>query len=219
MANYDTIISQQKNKGIFEKVSKRLDFFQLLSGILLALFVFGHLFLVSSVLISPKLLDDLAWFLEEIYIAQFIALSIFLLIIAHFIIAARKMPFRQGEISTFIRHAKSMKHNETWAWCLQVITGVFLLFLALTHIYQVMTDLPITALKSVERVQASGGHLFYFALLLSAWFHVGIGIFRMGVKYGFITAKTRKNTLKYIVIIVSICIFIGFMTELRLTVL
>lgn len=195
--------------------SKKLDFYQVLTGVLLIAFIFGHLLLVSSVLLSPKLLNWIAVILEETYIAQFMGPFIFLLILVHFVIAARKMPFRQGELITFWRHAKSMRHWETWAWLVQIITALIIIAFAFTHVYQVMADLPITAAKSAARVQAAGGTCFYVTLLLAAWLHVGIGIFRIGVKYGYVTAALRKKFTKYLIIVVLACIFLGFMTEIR----
>ncbi len=199
--------------------SKRLDFFQVLSGVLLAIFVFGHLCLVSSVLLGPQVFDGLAWFLEEIYIAQIILPGIFLLIILHFVIAARKMPFRQGELTAFFKHSKAMKHKETWAWLAQVITGIVLIAFALIHVWEVLSDLPITTEKSAARIQAPGASLFYLVLMFAAWIHVGIGIFRMGVKYGYITAAIRKKATFYIAMLVLACLCIGLLTEWRFSAL
>lgn len=197
------------------KASKKLDFYQVLTGILLACFIFGHLLLVSSVLLGTNVFDGLAWILEELYIAQFILPAILLLVFAHFLIAARKMPFRQGEFVTFLSHARSMKHPETWAWLVQIVTAVIILALASTHIIEVMSDLPITAEKSAARMQEGSGAWFYISLLLCSWFHVGIGIFRMGVKYGYITIKNRKSVTKKILILICVCLILGFIAEIR----
>ena len=53
-------------------------------------------------------------------------------------------------------------------------------------------NLPITAETSAVRVQ--GGWLpFYLVLLPMAELHVGIGCYRLGVKYGYITRSNRKK--------------------------
>ncbi len=212
MSNRNSVKSKYNQLGA---PSKRLDFFQVLSGVLLAIFVFGHLCLVSSVLLGPQVFDGLAWFLEEVYIAQIILPCIFLLIIAHFVIAARKMPFKQGELTVYLKHAKAMNHKETWAWLAQVVTGIVLIAFALIHVWEVLADLPITTEKSAARMQEAGAGLFYLVLMLAAWIHVGIGIFRMGVKYGYITANLRKKATFYICMLVVACLCIGLLTEWR----
>ncbi len=198
--------------------TKRLDFFQVISGVLLTVFIFGHLLLVSSMLLGQGVFNSLAYFLEVTYIEVIILPVILLLMFAHFLIAARKMPFRQGEFLTFMEHSKSMKHPETWAWLIQIITAICLLALASTHMIEVLADLPITAEKSAIRVQETGS-LFYIALLLCSWLHVGVGIFRIGVKYGYITAANRKVMTKKLLILIGICLALGFITELRLSTL
>ncbi len=201
-------------KSSLPEQSKKLDFYQVITGALLTCFIFGHLVLVSSILFGKDFFNGLAYFLEFTYI-EFIILPLILFIMfAHFLIAARKMPFRQGEFIAFLKHAKSMKHCATWAWLIQIITAIIILALASTHIFQVMVDLPITAEKSAIRVQATGS-CFYIALLLAVWLHVGIGIFRMGVKYGYIRTDNRKKVSKGLIILVLICILLGIITEIR----
>ncbi len=214
MSNVGSTKSKYANLGL---PSKRLDFFQVLSGVLLGLFVFGHLCLVSSILLGAEVFDFIAYWLEEVYIAQAVLVGIFLLIILHFIIAARKMPFRQGELTNYIKHAKAMQHHETTCWLTQCLTGVVLIALALIHVFEVLMDLPITTEKSALRVQRTGATFFYLLLLLSAWVHVGIGIFRMGVKYGFIKTANRKKITVGICCLIVACLIIGFITENHLS--
>ncbi len=202
--------------GGLPRASKKLDFYQVISGLLLTCFIFGHLLLVSSVLLGTSVFDSICWILEVTYLEIIVTPAILLLVFAHFLIAARKMPFRQGEFITFMEHSKAMKHPETWAWLIQIVTAICILALASTHIFQVMSDLPITAAKSAARVQEMGS-LFYFSLLIVAWLHVGIGIFRMGVKYGYITAKNRKDSTKKLMIIIAICMLLGIVAEMRLS--
>ncbi len=209
--------SNKSKYGVLGLQSKRLDFFQVLSGVLLGVFVFGHLCLVSSILLGADIFDFIAYWLEEIYIAQLVLVGIFLLVIAHFVIAARKMPFRQGELTNFYQHAKAMHHKETTAWLTQVATGIILLALALIHVFEVLMDLPITTAKSAERVQRTGATLFYTFLLVSCWLHVGIGIFRMGAKYGFIKTANRKFATAFIIGLVIVCVGLGFVTETHLS--
>ena len=170
----------------------RLDFLQALSGVLLILFLWAHMILVSSVVISPKIMNGIAWFFEATFMAQIGGPAILLLMVFHFIIAARKMPFRTGELCEFWKHAKMMRHKDTWLWLVQVASAIVILVLASIHIYTVLSSLPISAIQSAGRVQ-SGWLGFYLLLLPMAELHVGVGFYRLGVKYGYITRESRSR--------------------------
>ena len=60
------LVNAEKKGG----TSTRLDFIQAVSGVLLILFLWAHLLLVSSVVISPKLMNAIGWFFEATYMAQ-----------------------------------------------------------------------------------------------------------------------------------------------------
>jgi len=173
-------------------VPTRLDFFQAVSGVVLILFLWAHLIMVGSVVLSPKLMNALGWFFEATYLAQVGGPIIFLIMLAHFVIVARKMPYRAGEFSLFWKHSKALRHQDTWVWLVQVMTALVILVMASIHMYQILTNLPITAETSAWRVK--GGWLpFYLVLLPVAELHVGIGFYRLGVKYGYITRDNRKK--------------------------
>jgi len=193
----------------------RLDFIQALSGALLILFLWAHLLLVSSVIISPTLMNWIGWFFEATYMAQIGGPIIFLLMIYHFIIAARKMPFRAGELGIFWKHAKQLRHKDTWLWLVQVATAVVILVMASIHMYTVLTTLPITAARSAARVQ-EGWLPFYLLLLPMAELHVGIGFYRLGVKYGYITRASRSRWQRNEYAMTGIFIVIGLLTLARL---
>ena len=193
----------------------RLDFIQALSGALLILFLWAHLLLVSSVIISPTLMNWIGWFFEATYMAQIGGPIIFLLIVYHFIIAARKMPFRAGELGIFWKHAKQLRHKDTWLWLVQVATAVVILVMASIHMYTVLTTLPITAARSAARVQ-EGWLPFYLLLLPMAELHVGIGFYRLGVKYGYITRASRSRWQRNEYAMTGIFIVIGLLTLARL---
>ncbi len=174
------------------KLAGKLDFLQMFSGILLILFLWAHMLLVASVIISPNLMNGIAWLFEATYMAQIGGPAIFALMLLHFILAARKMPFATGEQRAFIRHAGMMRHKDTWMWIVQVITALGILVMASIHMYVVLSDLPITAQKSAARIQNGGWLPFYLFLLPLAELHVGVGFYRIGVKYGLITRANRN---------------------------
>ncbi|MFV0423225.1 succinate dehydrogenase/fumarate reductase cytochrome b subunit [Oleidesulfovibrio sp.] len=173
------------------KVAGKLDFLQMLSGVLLILFLWAHLLLVSSVILSPRLMNAIAWFFEATYMAQVGGPIIFALMLFHFILAGRKMPFQTNEQRAFIKHAGMLRHKDTWLWLAQVVTALVILVMASIHMYVILTDLPITAQKSAARIQ-HGWLTFYLLLLPMAEIHVGVGFYRIGVKYGFITRENRR---------------------------
>lgn len=175
-----------------QDVRNRLDFWQALSGGLLAIFVCFHLFFEGTVVISPSITNAIAWIMEEIYLAQVAAPVVLLLIVFHFWIAARKMPFRQGELAIFIDHSRALKDTDTWLWLVQVFTAVVILVGAFFHVYTVMTDLPINVAESAKRLH-DGWMCFFVVFLPCTILHTGIGIFRIAAKYGVCTRATRRT--------------------------
>jgi len=193
----------------------RLDFVQAVSGVLLILFLWAHLLLVSSVILSPSLMNWIGWFFEVSYMAQVGGPVIFLLMVYHFVIAARKMPFRAGELCIFWKNARQLRHKDTWLWLVQVATAIAILVMASIHMYTVLTTLPITAARSAARVQ-EGWLPFYLLLLPMAELHVGIGFYRLGVKYGYITRSSRARWQRNEYVMTGIFIVIGLLTLARL---
>ncbi len=173
-----------------DKVAGGLDFCQMFSGVLLILFLWAHMLLVSSVLISPKLMNAIAWFFEASYMAQIGGPAIFLLMLAHFLLAGRKMPFKSSELGAFYAQTKLLHHKDTTMWLVQVATALVILVMGSIHMYVVLTDLPITAAKSAARIQ-DGWIFFYLVLLPMAEIHVGLGFYRIGLKYGWIMRANR----------------------------
>ncbi|WP_084516293.1 succinate dehydrogenase/fumarate reductase cytochrome b subunit [Desulfovibrio cuneatus] len=196
------------------KLAGRLDVLQALSGVLLILFLWAHLLLVSSVIVSPALMNGIGWFFEVTFMAQIGGPVILLLMVFHFIIAARKMPFRTGELCTFWKHAKRLHHKDTWLWLVQVVTAIVILVMASIHVHAVLSTLPITAAKSAERVQ-NGWLLFYLVLLPMAELHVSIGFYRLGVKYGYISSGARSKFQRVEYYMAGTFIVIGLLTLLR----
>ena len=73
---------------------------------------------------------------------------------------------------------------------MQVLTAVVILAGAFFHVYTVMTDLPIEVIKSAQRLHM-GWWLFYVFFLPCTILHTGIGIYRIAVKYGFLSKEKR----------------------------
>ncbi len=194
--------------------SGRADVAQAVTGIILAIFTLMHAVFVGTVIISPHLLNSLAWLLEATYIEHVVPPTILFIMVAHFLFAAKKMPFRFGELKTFFAHAKSMKHCDTSLWLVQAITAIIVLVLVSAHIHTIATSLPINAAASAAREQ-NGWTPFYVVMLISVGLHLGIGLFRVGVKYGFICDKNRSTWAKRFWMLIGAYVFIGLVTIIR----
>ena len=192
-----------------------LDWLQMLSGASLILFMWCHMLLVSSVVISPDLMNGIAWFFEATGMAQVGGPLIFLVFLMHFVLAARKIPFRMDGQKTIWQHARMMHHADTWLWVVQAVSAMAILVMGSIHMWVVLTDLPITAAKSAARIQGGFWAVFYFFLLPLAELHVGIGFYRIAVKWGFVKDKDRARFKRGENILTLMFIGIGLITLIR----
>lgn len=192
-----------------------LDWLQMLSGASLILFMWCHMLLVSSVVISPRLMNGIAEFFEATGMAQVGGPLIFLVFLTHFVLAARKIPFRFEGQKVIWQHARMMRHGDTWLWVVQVVSAMLILVMGSIHMWVVLTDLPITAAKSAARVQSGFWAVFYLFLLPLAELHVGIGFYRIGVKWGFIKDRERGKFKRGENILTLTFICIGLITLAR----
>ena len=192
-----------------------MDWLQMLSGVSLILFVWVHAMLEASVIISPDLLNTIGHFLEATGMVQVGGPLIFLALFAHVILAARKSPFRFDGQATIWQHAKMLHHGDTWLWIVQAVSAMIILVMASTHMWVALTDLPITAAKSAERIQGGFWAAFYVILLPLIHLHVGIGFYRIGVKWGFVKDYDRAKFKKVVTLIVIGFTALGLITVAR----
>ena len=197
------------------RISACLDWLQMLTGAGLIMFMWSHMILVASVNMGPEVMNTIAGFFEDTYLAQIGGPVIALTFLFHFILAARKIPFRTDEIFTFWRHSRILKHTDTWLWMIQAFTAMIILIMGSIHMWTVLTSLPITAAKSAARVQGGSWLIFYLILLPMVELHVGIGFYRIAVKWGFVKRKGRKLFKGFENILTAIFIIIGLITIVR----
>ncbi|GAB7022727.1 succinate dehydrogenase/fumarate reductase transmembrane subunit [Salidesulfovibrio brasiliensis] len=203
--------------GKSSRLDGLLDWMQMLSGAGLILFMWAHMLLVASVIVSPDWMNAIAHFFEATGMAQVGGPLIFLLFLTHFFLAARKLPFRLEGQKTIWSHAKMMRHGDTWLWIVQAVSAMIILLMGSIHMWVVLTDLPITAAKSAARIQGGFWFVFYMILLPLTELHVGIGFYRIGVKWGFITDdrrgmfKKRENFLTLAFIVIGFAALLRFM--------
>lgn len=178
------------------------------SGLVLALFMWGHMILVGSILTGEIGFDWMALQLEVYFIAQPTVVVIFALFLVHAVMAARKIPAQLEERRQLMKLSKDLKsqaHVESLLWIWQVRTGMIVLVLGSFHLVLLGVDvltplfgerLGIEASTSLARVQA-GLWLPYAILLVSVEFHASVGLYRLAVKWGLFSRLGRK-TLKRI---------------------
>jgi fumarate reductase subunit C len=189
-----------------------LDFIQMLTGVGLILFMWSHMILVASINLGAGTMNALAKFLEDTYLAQIGGPLIAATFLIHFILAARKLPFRSQEQKAIWQHSKRLHHLDTWLWIVQAGTAMIILIMGSIHIWTVLTNLPITAPKSAARVQSGFWLVFYMLLLPMIELHVGVGFYRIGVKWGVITRSNRPFYKRFENILTAIFILIGAVT-------
>ncbi len=197
------------------RISAYLDWLQMLTGAGLILFMWSHMIMVSSVILGPGVMNALAEFLEEYYMAQVGGPIVAFIFLLHFVLAARKVPFRTEQQSTIWKFSRQLRHTDTWLWMIQAFTAMIILIMGSVHMWTVLSDFPITAAKSAARVQGGFWLVFYLILLPIVELHVGIGFYRIAVKWGFVRRKERKGFKRFENILTAIFIVIGLVTLAR----
>ena len=201
--------------GRISRLDGLLDWFQMLSGAGLILFMWMHMILVASIIIGSPVMNAIARFFEDTGLAQVGGPLIFLLFLLHFLLAARKVPARFEGAKTIWGHARMLRHQDTWLWLVQVGTALIILLMGAIHMWVVLTNLPITAAKSAARIQDGWWMAFYLVLLPMVELHVGVGFYRIAVKWGLIKAKGRKKFHRAETVLTLIFITIGLAALLR----
>lgn len=177
------------------------------SGLLLALFMWGHMILVGSILTGRRGFDWMATALEEYYIAQPTVFVVVILFLAHALFAARKIPTKLRERRQLLRLSRDLRdaphasagrnpacrpHLESMLWIWQLRTGLVILVLGSFHLILLALDVltPVfgsrTGIESETTLLRVGAGLWlpYAILLLCVEFHASVGLYRLAVKWG-----------------------------------
>ena len=117
----------------------RLDFAQSASGLMLGLFMWGHMFFVSSILISNDAMWTITKFFEGYFffgrsypvMVSFVVAAVITMLVVHAFLAVRKFPINYRQFTLFRGHMKMLRHEDTTLWYWQVLTGFALLLDAL----------------------------------------------------------------------------------------
>jgi fumarate reductase subunit C len=190
----------------------KLDWAQSASGLVLGLFMWGHMFFVSSILISP----DAMWMVTKAFEGYFffgtshplivsgVVAVVLALLVGHAALAMRKLPGSWKQLQTFAAHRRMLAHEDTTLWWVQALTGFALFFMATVHLYQMlMHPGAIGPYESAARVW-HGWWPLYLVLLLAVELHGGIGLYRLAVKWGWFegadpaASRRRLRTVKWL---------------------
>ena len=180
------------------------------SGAVLAIFMWGHMLLVGSILLGNRGFDWMALQLEHYYIAQPTVLAIFAIFIVHAVFTSRKIPAKLRERQQVIALSKDLHrswepHIDSLLWIWQVRTGMVILVLGSFHIILLGVDVftplygdhaGIESETTLARV-AAGLWLPYAVLLLCVEFHASVGLYRLAIKWGAGQTLSRR-TLSHI---------------------
>ncbi len=190
----------------------KLDVISTCTGVFLALFMWGHMFFVSTILTGERGFNFIADMFEHYWLAQPTVVLVTIVFFVHFVTASRKIPAKLAErkrikdlgdditdsnwnISKEDREEleKIRPHEETSLWIWQVRSGMIILALGSIHLFVVGADvvqrtfgleeLGINAAETMDRVQ-DGMWMLYAVLLYMVELHAGIGLYRVTVKWG-----------------------------------
>jgi fumarate reductase subunit C len=197
------------------------DLLQSLTGLLLVLFIWGHMFFESSILLGK---DAMLWVTkmfegEHIFgkpyplLVSAVAIVIFILIAVHAVLAMRKFPASYNQYRTFHRHMGTLRHNDTTLWYVQVATGFAMFFLASVHLFVVIVQPDnIGPYASSDRIWSGRFWLLYAPLLICVHLHAGVGIYRLALKWlpipaaGLSQARARLKLAMWGIVAFFICL-------------
>jgi fumarate reductase subunit C len=186
------------------------ELLELGTGLVLLCFLQFHLLAVSSIIFGPESFNRDSARMDEYYLSYIGIPLVILAILLHGLVALRKAPWRFQEVRVFMQHSPRLAHLDTWAWGIQIITGLIILVLAATHIWTVLFTWPIEAATSAARIQ--GGYFSSFlVLLLAAEIHAMVGLYRILVKWSWIH---RRKFTSYLVYATIGFVGLGFLTLL-----
>lgn len=192
---YETVVVQAGLAGLAGKNRwpARLDILQSGTGLFLALFMWGHMAFVSTILLGEPAMWAVTKFFEGYFIfggshpwlVSCVVGFVALVFVAHAFLAVRKFPGNYRQFRVILAHSRAMRHEDTTLWACQAGTGFLLFFFASAHLYQMFVwPQNIGPYASSDRVWSDGLWPFYLTMLLAVELHGSIGLYRLAVKWG-----------------------------------
>lgn len=192
-------------EGKKSRLPAKLDYLQSATGGFLALFMWGHMLLVSSILISNDFMYTVTKLLEASFIFEggnpllvtIAAVVVFVIFIAHAGLGMRKLPGNFKQYQVMKAHAKHMNHDDTKLWFTQAGTGFAMFFLGSVHLYIIATNsADIGPYASADRIWSEWMWPLYILLLLAVELHGTIGLYRLSVKWGWFDGDNPRENRK-----------------------
>jgi fumarate reductase subunit C len=185
-----------------------LDLLQGASGAVLVLFMWLHMFLVSSILLGKDAMYTVTRALEGEFLfgraypalVSAVAVAILAVFLLHALVALWKMPGSYRQYRVFWGHSRGLGHSDTTLWLVQVITGLILMFTATIHLYEmIMHPSAIGPHASAARVVGGGMWLLDLVLMFAVEIHAGVGIYRLILKWDLFGLTRRRAALRKLV--------------------
>ncbi len=200
------------NRG---KLSGWLDISQSVSGVVLAIFLWTHLILVSSILLGAEAMTWVAKAMELSFltadghgypwVVTIIAMIIAVITLVHVLVAAHKMPLNLRQQKALKQQLNVVNHGDTRLWVWQAATGVVIFLTLPVHLWLIgAAPETIGPFGSADRIWQQDVWLLYLPLLLCVELHAAIGMYRVAVKWGAARDLNSRSRLKKIKSIISV---------------
>lgn len=197
------------------KLSGWLDLSQSLTGVILTLFLWTHLLLVSSILLGGDAMTLVAKTMELSFLSAdghgypwvvtIIAVVVAVLALIHVLVAVHKMPLNLAQQRALRKQMTVISHGDTKLWVWQAITGVGIFLLLPVHLWLIgSAPETIGPIGSADRIWNQGVWMVYLPLLLCVELHAAIGLYRVAIKWGAEKALNHRARIKKIKTIVSV---------------
>lgn len=198
-----------------KKWSAWLDLSQSVSGVILAVFLWTHLVLVSSILLGGDAMHWVARAMELSFLSSdgrgfpwvvtCIAIGIAALALVHVLVALQKLPMSLRQQRALQQQMQVINHSDTRLWRWQAITGGGILLLLPVHLWLIgSAPETIGPQGSADRIWNQGVWMVYLPLLLTVELHAAIGIYRVALKWGAARDLNSRSRLRKIKTIVSV---------------
>lgn len=198
-----------------KKWSAWLDLSQSLSGVILAVFLWTHLVLVSSILLGA---DAMSWVARTMelsflsadghgypWVVACIAIGIAILALVHVLVALQKLPMSLRQQRALHQQMQVIDHSDTRLWRWQAITGVVILLLLPVHLWLIgSAPETIGPQGSADRIWNQGVWMVYLPLLFTVELHAAIGIYRVALKWGAARDLNNRSRLRKFKTIMSV---------------
>jgi fumarate reductase subunit C len=209
-------------RGGIDRWPARLDLIQGASGLLLVVFLWVHMLLVSSILLGKDAMYLVSKALEGEYffgrpypiLVSLVAGAVLLIFVCHALVAMWKLPGSYREYGRFWQHMRGLRHPDTTLWLVQVVSGLVLMLLASIHLYEMlMHPSEIGPYASADRVVSGQMWLLDLVLIFAAEIHGGVGLYRLVLKWNWFNSASHRQGLRWLVsVIIGFYLLLGLLT-------